>query len=171
MLICTYGVGKHSTCHITRFHFPYSPLHIVIRHHIKDRLWLERADIFICAWTGNHTVHVKVQPQIQDESRRLSLVSSARCQWNGWRKWFDLVFFFKNLFSLQSSQLHCQNGVGSCWDAFLNCIHFNSSSLKLKEYTFIFIPIFFCFYLPIWTLSSFVIQAQWRCNCAAKTFS
>lgn len=43
MLICTYRVGGHSTCHITRFHFPYRLLHNVIRHHIKDRL---------CDWRG-----------------------------------------------------------------------------------------------------------------------
>lgn len=120
MLICTYGVGERSTCHITRFHFPYSPLHIPIRHHIKERLWLERADIFICAWTGNHTVHVKVQPQIRDESKRLSLVSSARCQWIGRRKWFDCGFFFisEGFISPSIVKLCSQNRERLQWDAF-----------------------------------------------------
>lgn len=116
MLICTYRVGEHSTCHITRFHFPYSLLHNVIRHHIKDTLSDWRGQIYSSAH-GQAITQCMLKCSHKFKMKANAYLRSHLPDFPGLDGESDLTFFFFFFLKFNFSsilELRCQNYICSC---------------------------------------------------------
>lgn len=140
MLICTYRVGEHSTCHITRFHFPYSLLHNVIRHHIKDRLSDWRGQIYSSAH-GQAITQCMLKCSHKFKMKANAYLRSHLPDFPGLDGESDLtfffLFFFKNFVSLQSLNFTVKityAPVLGCMS--LNPVYFDSSPSESQEYIY-----------------------------------
>lgn len=159
MLICTYRVGEHSTCHITRFHFPYSLLHNVIRHHIKDRLSDWRGQIYSSAH-GQAITQCMLKCSHKFKMKANAYLRSHLPDCPGSDGESDLTFFFSffNLVSLQSLNFAVKTTyapVLGCMS--LNPVYFDSSRVHMFFFAYNRLSCTAFFSPFLWTFSSFVV--------------